>query len=147
METHPDQPQAHCSKAIVFTHFGHLQYGRNVAEWEEKEPGYEKQFTRILENYLLCARETHRLGAIYVYIDSSLKRLLLTTGSESAKDRIQLVDAVLLQRERQVKGFLRNLQRTITAGLGLQHDELVRIRYVGLEELLGLLNSLVAIDG
>src|SRR5437016_8551319 len=147
MPTRFNQTRDQCSKAVVFTHFGTLQYGNDDQELDSRIPFYEEHFTSILKNYLQCAQQTNRLGIVYVYVDSSLKQLFLQTSKPGTPgERIKLLDAELLTRERKLLGFLRNLERTIRGEMGLEHDELVSIRYIGIQDLITLLNSLVIID-
>ncbi len=140
-ETGTTRQTASQQKAVIFTHFGDLQYGKDDADYLRSRTSYLGKYTKIFQSYLECARDGGQVGLVYVYVDWAIREAA-PTWSEGRFEW----DPRVLGHEAKLKGLLSVAEDKARAGLQVGLDAPPRFEKVGMFELVNLLNSLVDVD-
>lgn len=127
--------------AVMFTHFGGLQYGKNEDEWLKNRKAYLEKYTDIFRSYLVCAQEGHQLGLVYVYVDWAIRQTLPNVAQETF-----LIDPRHLAQETELVALLELAEEIAREKLHLSRDHSPRFRHVGLFQLVNLLNKLTEVN-
>jgi hypothetical protein len=128
-------------KAVIFTHFGQLQYGKDDKEWIEKKTTYLDEYTAIFQRYLQCAKEGNQLGLVYIYVDWAIRQAVPKITQTAFT-----IDPKHLGHENELVGLLELAEERARKSLGLGRDHPPRFRHVGLTQLVNLLNNLMEVD-
>jgi hypothetical protein len=135
-------------KAVVFTHFGGLKYRYkhhsqsiklDLALYDQKKEEYKD----ILSRYFKCNDHGEIISLVYVYVDWGITTARL---NEFKKKRTVVVDGDLLFEERVLIELLKNAERDVRRDLKITRDAPPHFHFVGISELIALLNDLVDID-
>jgi hypothetical protein len=127
--------------AVVFTHFGQLQYAKDDTEWQNGREGLVRKYKEILKSYLICSKRRRQLGLVYIYIDWAVK----TSVQKFKGDTVQIEGGYLAQ-ENQLKSLIKDAEAEARKELRLRRDHPPRFERVGLVELVDLLNKLTRIE-
>lgn len=141
-------------KAVIFTHFGELHYGKKAgiprrlrdfqaddAEWLRNTPRHLAKYTEIFQSYLECARDSGQVGLVYVYVDWAIREAAPTW----AKGRL-VFDPAFVGHDQALLGLLENAERNARDELRVGGDAPPQFRCFGMVKLVNLLNNLVEVD-
>jgi len=138
----------------VFTHFSDLEYGGGLAALQNK---YGQKYKEIFKSYLLCPE----IALVYVYVDWSFKQVtpLIAQPFEAKSDNLPPAEPATTKftfdpsfhvAERQLKDFLKVTAGQARSTVRREHPSLSaespEFIYVGLSELVGLLDSLIKVN-
>jgi len=122
-------------KAVVFTHFGSLNRISN-ADLRDNWTAYSKRCADVLRSYLDCGEY---VGLVYVYVDAAIRQQL----PRMVKNNFSL-DAEAILHENSLFCLLKEAEE-VARGQSRQGAP-PRFEYVGIQQLLRLLNNLMKID-
>jgi hypothetical protein len=128
-------------KAVIFTHFGELKYRKNELEFEGLKRAYQTKYTDILQSYLQCAKDGSEIGLVYVYIDWAVRQAVPTLRANAFH-----LDTTVLNEENTLVGLLKICEDSARRNLGLNRAQPPQFQYVGIVQLVDLLNHLIDVD-
>jgi hypothetical protein len=121
--------------AVVFTHFGSARKGiRNINDYKP-----------IFKRYLECNKTKKMLSIVYIYIDYALHAVVHRDYEYDKNNQILSIDPQVLAEENEMRNKLLAIETKTRHELGMERD-LPHFQYVGIEELIELLNSIRDID-
>ena len=156
-------------QAVIFTHCSDLRYDDPKTNYPNHDPKeidphyFDNNVTRYIElyaerfkAYLACNRvetvvdgetvvdaET-LVGIVYGYVDIGLRDVVKTTA-KPGQPPFDL-DPQIIPKERRLKDVLRQAEQKARMELGILRYTLPKFHFIGLSDLLGLLNNLVEVD-
>ncbi len=122
-------------KAVMFTHFASLQYKDDMMDSEQE---LVETYSEIIKPYLVC----NQIGLVYAYVDWAVKEEVpQLTNSENISVRVET-----LKREKYLIGILRKAEEKAKLELGINLTHKMKFRYIGLQHLLDLFDSIIQFD-
>ena len=123
-------------KAVIFTHFGSLRFVDDLLnDWNELIADY----TQIIKSYLKC----DHIALVYAYVDWGLK-----TAAPHIEERGRDfgIKTEVLRGENQLIDLLQIAETNARQELGIDRNHPPSFHYVGVRELVGLVNNIVEVD-
>jgi hypothetical protein len=130
-------------KAIIFSHFGKLQYGRNRDEFAKLKENYIELFRDRMEPYFICNSEENIISIVYIYIDWAIKHFV-KSSKQILRQNKPWIDPEVLQQEQELIGIL----STVEDNLIKKHPEIKapKFHYIGIVKLIELFNNIIEVD-
>jgi hypothetical protein len=123
----------------IFTHAADLKYGDDTA-FAKNADRYIAQYAERFKSYLECNKDELLIGIVYVYVDEGIRRATRIQGNAfvlRSKD---------LEIDTQLKGVLSKAEEKARDDLKLPESAPPKFCFVGLAELLGVLNNLMDVN-
>jgi len=137
----PSKP-VRVTRAVAFTHFSEMKYREGAKDFGALQNEYRPKYKQIFKSYFLCPE----IALVYVYVDWSFKQ---AAPKIRGKQKFE-PDAQLLVEEQEITGFLglteeqaRSEARLEDPSSGAGSPQFI---YVGILQLVALLNSLVEVN-
>ena len=139
---HRNYPQG-----VIFTHFGSLASVSSLTEFHRREDELIEKLKPIIKSYLECNSDRHRIQIVYGYVDWAVRMSIPDLKvTEHEGRRSFSIDAAVLRQETQLFGILRAAERNARKELDLFWPHPPKFHFIGLTQLLDLLNNLIDVE-
>jgi len=129
------------TKVVIFSHFGSLNRIPKVQDIENDR--HLNYYSALLENYINCNKNKKLISIVYIYVDWAVKRVLPNMRVENGRFPI---DSQYLQEEIGLKGALGIAEQHAILRSNCPNSHLPKFFYIGLMEIITLLNNLIEAD-
>ena len=140
-------------RAVVFTHFGNLVFERKDAgktiPFRNLRDGYIERYSEVFQSYMECNRKKNLISIVYAYVDWAVRKSLpLEKTVDAAGQPTFKYEPKLRGDEKELIRVLREAKRRaetrVSTGRNrIPSDNLPQFRYIGFDDLLGLLSNLI----
>ena len=130
-----DEYRKRLPSAVVFTHFGSLRKGI----------GHIRNYKPIFKRYLECNKEENLLSIVYIYVDYALHAVVDKKQKKERSGNVLAIDPNILAEEKEIMSNLLALEDETRQEPDVPRSQLT-FQYVGINELIELLNSIRDID-
>lgn len=126
------------TNAVIFTHCADLAKAGNDAV--DNPNFWIDEYAKRFQPYLKCNENEVLIGIIYCYIDLGVRQAIPSHGH-----RFHL-DPDILETENGLTGILRQAEIKARRDLTFSEDRLPKFYFIGLNELVQVLNNLMKVD-